>query len=143
MRWAVRVAVIVAAMALVTVGGFAWKDHLTGLWGPQSASVPTLGDGGGGDGDRGGERERFREGFPGRDGAEGFTPPEGGTFTPPDGQAGFRPDGDRDGGGRGGVWFSAEGLKGFMPLLIPGVLALVVVVAWDRRKRWIRRVRTA
>lgn len=131
MRWAVRVAVVVAAMALVVGAGFVWKDHLTGIWGPQSASIPTLGDGGGGDHEGG--RELLR---PGGDGAEGrFTPPEG-----------FRPDGDRGGGGgegRPGAWFAAEGLKGFMPLLIPGVLALAGMVAWDRRTRWLRRMRPA
>lgn len=110
-RWTTGVAAILVAIAAVVGFGYVWHDHLRGVWGP---------------GDRGGERFDREEGFRPRDG-EGFRPPDGDG----DGDRGRfeRGDGDRrEGGGRGGEWFSAEGMKGFveagMPMLVFGGLVI-------------------
>lgn len=129
-RWTTGAAVILVAIAAVVGFGYVWHDHLQGVWGP---------------GDRGGERF-------GRDG--GFRPPDGDgpgeRFRPPDGDAdrgrfeGFgRGAGDRrEGGARGGEWFTAEGVKGFaeagMPMLVFGGLVIGADRLLRARKRRLR-----
>ena len=103
-RWARAVIVVAVAVAVTVVGGFVWRDHLQGLAGPGDRGAPR--------GDR--HRDEFR---PPRDDA--FRE----LFGAPDGE--HRPEG-RD--GRGGEWFSARGLGGFveagMPMLVFGGLVI-------------------
>ncbi len=139
MRVAFRVVLLLVASALVVGCGFLWKDHLTGVWGPGSRAVPTLGgaDPPGAD-DRGGEGRRR----PPIGGDRDFGSPSGAGGDDRLGRVFDRLRGERrDGAGRSGQWFSIEGLKGFLPMLLPLLVLGAGVIGLDQLSRARRRSR--